>query len=181
MFKLTVDDHIKLRMLSARDAKALYKLTCDSREYLKKWLPWLDQIQSDSDTMTFIKNSFLIYNNRQGITAGVFVKDQLVGVVSFNKLDYTNRIGTIGYWLGQEYQGKGLMTKSVAALISYGFIELSLNRIEVRAASENKASCAIAERLGFKKEGHLREAEWLYDHYVDHIVYGLLKKDWHEK
>ena len=178
MFQLTVDSEIKLRMLAARDAEALYKLTNDSREYLKKWLPWLDDIRSTSDTLAFIKNSFLIYNNRQGITAGIFVEDKLVGVVGFNKLDFTNRIGTIGYWLGQQYQGRGLMTKSVSALITYGFHELSLNRIELRAASGNKASCAVAERLGFKKEGHLREVEWLYDHYVDHIIYGLLVNEW---
>src|SRR5690625_1692653 len=142
-------------MLSARDAEPLYKLTSESREYLKKWLPWLNDIRSNSDTLAFIKNSFLIYNNRQGITAGIFVEDKLVGVVGFNKLDFTNRIGTIGYWLGQQYQGRGLMTKSVSALITYGFHELSLNRIELRAASGNKASIAIAERLGFNKEGHL--------------------------
>ena len=55
--------------------------------------------------------------------------------------------------------------------------ELQLNRIEIRAAIGNVKSQAIPEKLGFAKEGCVREAEWLYDHYVDHIIYGMLKSD----
>jgi len=178
MFLLHVNNQLTLRMLSARDAEPLFNITEQSREYLKKWLPWLNDIKSKEDSLTFIKNSFRLYNNRKGITAGIFLNNQLIGVVGFNDLDFVNKIGYIGYWLAKQYQGKGIMTQSVAALITYGFDELSLNRIDLRAAKENKASRAIAERLGFKKEGMLRQVEWLYDHYVDHIVYGLLKDEW---
>lgn len=181
MFQMQVDNEIKLRMLSARDADSLFEITMQSKEYLKEWLPWLDDIRSPSDSMAFIKNSFLIYNNRQGITAGIFLNEQLVGVISFNKLDFNNKIGYIGYWLAKHHQGKGIMTKSVAALVSYGFEELSLNRIDIRAASGNWPSRAIAERLGFRKEGCLRQAEWLYNRHVDHVIYGLLKEEWKSK
>ncbi|WP_343076315.1 GNAT family protein [Pullulanibacillus sp. KACC 23026] len=89
-------------------------------------------------------------------------------------------MGTIGYWLGQGFQGKGIMTKALEAVIHYGFTELNLNRIEIQAAVGNKKSRALPESLGFKEEGRIRQAEWLYDHYVDHVVYGLLVKDWQE-
>ncbi len=178
MFKLDVNHHLKLRMLTARDAEPLYKITEESREHLKKWLPWLNDIRSASDSMSFIKNSFQVYNNRQGIIAGIFFEENLVGVIGFNTLDFRNNIGYIGYWIAESWQGKGIMTKSVKALITYGFSELSLNRIDIRVAKKNKPSRAIAERLGFISEGVIREAEWLYDHYVDHVIYGLVKKDW---
>ena len=55
---------------------------------------------------------------------------------------------------------------------------MGLNRIEIRCATQNVRSRAIPERLGFKEEGLIRDAEWLYDHYVDHIVYGMLESDW---
>jgi ribosomal-protein-serine acetyltransferase len=52
--------------------------------------------------------------------------------------------------------------------------------VEVRAAPGNRRSRAIPERLGFRQEGILRDAEWLYDHYVDLVVYAMLADDWPE-
>ncbi|MEC0276957.1 GNAT family N-acetyltransferase, partial [Peribacillus frigoritolerans] len=66
------------------------------------------------------------------------------------------------------------------ALTDYAFIELKLDKVEIRVAEENKKSRGIPERLGFINEGCIRQAEWLYDHYVDHIVYGMLTKDWNK-
>lgn len=86
----------------------------------------------------------------------------------------------IGYWLGEKYQGKGIMTKACKALIQYCFEELNLERIEIRVATENIKSQAIPERLGFQKEGCLRNAEVLYDQYIDLYVYGLLKKEFNK-
>jgi RimJ/RimL family protein N-acetyltransferase len=70
-----------------------------------------------------------------------------------------------------------IMTKACEAFIEYGFNGLNLNRIEIRVAEGNMKSRAIPERLGFTEEGKIRQAEWLYDHYVDHIIYGLLAED----
>jgi ribosomal-protein-serine acetyltransferase len=70
------------------------------------------------------------------------------------------------------------MTKSCRAVINYIFNELELNRVEIRAAVLNKKSRAIPERLGFTQEGIIRSAEWLYDHFVDHVVYGMLRDEW---
>ena len=54
---------------------------------------------------------------------------------------------------------------------------MKLNKIEIRVATENVKSRALPERFGFKEEGVIRDAEWLYDRYVDHVVYGLLRYD----
>lgn len=179
MFTLQIDDQISLRMLTARDAEPLFHIIDDSRDHLKQWLPWLDETKSADDSLEFIKGTFYTYNNQKGITAGIFYKEQLVGVISYNALKRQANIGEIGYWLAKNKQGKGIMTKAVAALIKYGFDELQLNKIEIKVAEHNVPSRAIPERLGFKQEGHLRDAEWLYDHYVDHIVYGLLKSEFY--
>lgn len=59
-----------------------------------------------------------------------------------------------------------------------GFREYGVNRIEIRAAVGNGKSRSIPERLGFQQEGICRQAEWLSDHFVDHVVYGMLAEDW---
>jgi ribosomal-protein-serine acetyltransferase len=56
-----------------------------------------------------------------------------------------------------------------------------MHKVEIRAASGNKKSRAVPERLGFKQEGCIRQAEYLYDHYVDHVVYGMLDLEWAQK
>lgn len=178
MFTLEVNEDIYLRMLSARDAEDMFTLIDTSREYLRRWLPWIEETKQVEDSLEFIKHTFYAYNNRQGLTAGIFYRDTFVGVIGYNRLDFTNHIGTIGYWLGEKYQHQGIMTKTVAAITTYGFEELRLNRIEIRVAPENKSSIAIPERLQFTKEGTLRQAEKLYGHYVDHHLFSMLKEEW---
>ena len=178
MYIQEVDEHMTLRMLTIRNAKQLFQIIDSSRAYLDEWLPWLNEAKTLTDVETSIKESFQTYANKQELRAGIFVDHTLVGIISFNEFDWRNNIGYIGYWLAKHHQGKGIMTKAVAAFIDYGFTELALNRIDIRTAFDNKKSQAIPERLNFKQEGHLRQAEWLYDHYVDHIVYGMLKNEW---
>lgn len=181
MFVYKVDEEISMRMLAAFDAERLFYITDQSRSYLREWLPWVDETTSVEDTLSFIKHSFQLHAERKGTTAGIFFNKELVGVAGFNSFDWKNSIGYIGYWLASDYQGHGIITRSVQALINYAFDELKLNRIDIRAATENYKSRAIPERLGFSKEGTLKQAEWLYDHYVDHNIYGMVKEDWNKK
>lgn len=178
MFQYEVDEEITLKLLSETDAEALFRLTENSRENLSEWLPWLDGTKTEEDSLDFIKNSIKSYEAKKGLNCGIFYKGELTGMAGFNSIDWVNRVGFIGYWLAVEFQGKGIMTRAVHGLTDYAFNELELNRIDIRAAIGNKKSRAIPERLGFKEEGLIRQGEWLYDHYVDHIIYGMLQSEW---
>ena len=101
-----------------------------------------------------------------------------MGMAGYHNFDRKNHKTTIGYWLGKKHQGKGIMTAVVSGLMHHAFDVEKMNRVEIRAAVENKKSRAIAERLSLKEEGVIREAEYLYDHYVDHVVYSMLKSEW---
>lgn len=70
------------------------------------------------------------------------------------------------------------MVKSCKRLITYGFEELGLNRIEIKAAVENLKSQAIPEKLNFKKEGILRQAEFVNEKFLDLTLYSLLKEEY---
>jgi ribosomal-protein-serine acetyltransferase len=80
--------------------------------------------------------------------------------------------------LAKSKMSRGYMTAAVKALIDEGFQQLELNRIQARVATANFPSQAVCDRLGLKKEGVLRQAEWLYDHYVDLTMNSVLRSEW---
>ncbi|MBN8211111.1 GNAT family N-acetyltransferase [Bacillus sp. NTK071] len=175
-----IDDEVYLRLFKEDDAEEFYNLIVDSKPYLKEWLGWLDYIESVKDCVNNIKDRLKSTMDNGGYpkSFAIIYKGEIAGTIGFNDLNKANRIGVIGYWLGEKFQGKGLMSKAFKTVIEYSFTELELNRIEVSVAVDNKKSRALPERFGFTKEGEIRQAEWLYDHYVDHAIYGLLSEEW---
>lgn len=177
-FQLPLRAGVELRLLQEAHVHELYAVTSANRAYLRRWLPWLDGIQSAWDTRSFIQESLRQAENLEGMNVGLWVDERLAGVLGLHTVSLTHRCASIGYWLAEPYQGRGLMTLAVRGLMAHAYTALNINRIEIRAATGNYKSCAVAERLGFTREGTLRQAEWLYDHFVDHAVYGLLYDDW---
>ncbi|WP_352231211.1 GNAT family protein [Peribacillus sp. SI8-4] len=175
-----IDEEVSLRLFNKDDAEEFYTLTMRSKAYLKEWLGWLDYVERVQDTAEYIKARLLevVDNGGYPKSFAIIYKGEMAGTIGFNEINKSNKIGVVGYWLGEEFQGKGIMTKAFKSLIDYGFNDLGLGRIEVRVAVENKKSRALPERLGFRKEGEVRNAEWLYDHFVDHVIYGLLAEEW---
>ena len=108
----------------------------------------------------------------------ILLNYKIVGRIGIHYIDQQNKTGSIGYWLGEEFQGKGIVTKACTALRHYTFTVLRLNRIEIKCGTKNCKSAAIPERLGFTKEGVLRQAEWVNDKFIDLNLYSLLKNEW---
>lgn len=178
MFNCRIDDDIVLQLLEENHAGELFALTERSRDHLRRWLPWVDATQTVEDSRNFIVKSLEQYNRNEAMNAGIWYHGKLAGIISFARLDLHNKNAMIGFWIGKEYEGKGLMTRSCKALIEKGFGEMGLNRIELTAALENRRSRAIPERLGFQLEGVLRQSTWLYDHFQDMAIYSLLRSEW---
>ena len=109
---------------------------------------------------------------------GIWKDKSLAGVGGYNKVDWTNKRAELGYWIAEEYEGQGLITKACRSLTENAFKKWKLHKVEIHCAVANKRSRAVPTRLGFKKEGVVRQREWLYDHYVDHVIYGMLAKEW---
>jgi ribosomal-protein-serine acetyltransferase len=99
-------------------------------------------------------------------------------VAGFHAVNWLHRSTSIGYWLDEQHQGQGIMTRAVHALVDQALLGWELNRVEIRAAPENQRSRAIPERLGFRQEGVLREAERVGDRYLDSVVYGMVSSAW---
>ena len=177
MFRLPLDDSSELRLLEPRHAEELFAAVDGNREMLRQWLPWVDASKTVDDTRTFIESSLRKLANQTEVTAGVWCEGRCGGVLGA-RLSELAPNAEIGYWLTAEFQGRGLMTRAVSALLTYLFEEHGLHRVEIQCATENAPSCAIAERLGFKLEGVRREAERVGDRYHDLNHYALLRAEW---
>lgn len=179
--QITINQDLALRMIALEDAEKVFALTDASREYLKEWLPWLDYTKELADTKAYIEGCMKGYEANSSLSLVILFKNEIVGIAGFNAINPSNKIGTIGYWLSEGAQGHGIMTKTVKALLQYAFETLKLHKVEIRVAEANHKSRAIPERLGFMQEGTIRAAEWLYDHYVNHVIYGMLVSEWQQQ
>ena len=175
---LLVDNNIILKILDPEDADVLFSLIDSNRMYLRQWLPWIDTNPSIENTRIFILSSLEQHKMNLGFQCGIWFHGLLAGVIGFHGLDWMNRNVEIGYWLGEKFQGHGIITKACHVLVDYAFNNYKLNRVQIRCATWNTKSTAIIERLGFIKEGVARQAEFLYDHYVDLFVYAMTSDIW---
>lgn len=163
-----------IRLISHMDAEELFLLVDENRTYLRRWLPWLDNNKTVDDTREFIKTSLRDYAEQRSMIHAVEDEGRICGVCGFNSINKTIKAGFIGYWISQKSQGKGLISKACGALEALGFDRLGLNKIEIHIAQENTLSRAVAKRLNYQSTGTILNAEWLYDHYVDHVIYCKL-------
>jgi ribosomal-protein-serine acetyltransferase len=159
-------------------SEELFQLIDQNRSHLGEWLPWVEGVKSAEDTSTFLSDACERCEKGLGAQYAVFFRGDLAGLAGFHPIDWANRNAEVGYWLGMSFTGKGLATASVERLLRTGFLELGLNRMEIRCASGNLRSIAVAKRLGMVYEGTLREEEWLNGRYVDHVIYSILKKEY---
>ncbi len=155
MFKYDLNEAAYLKLLDLSDVHDLFALTDRSRDTLREWLPFVDSVQTIKDTEVFVKKAMRQYADNNGIQAGIYYNGQLAGVIGYHQINWQHKWTSIGYWLGNEFVGKGLVTNSM-----------------------NIRSRTIPKVLGFHEEGRLRDAEWLYDHHVDQVVYGLTAAEW---
>jgi ribosomal-protein-serine acetyltransferase len=174
---LALSDGCQLRPLVETDADELYRLIDANRAYLGRWMPWAED-QTPESTLEFIQLTRRQAAANDGFQAALVRDGAIIGVVGFHGVNWPHRSTTIGYWLDESHQGRGLMTVAVRALVDHAFREWDLHRVEIRAAMDNRRSRAIPERLGFREEGVAREAERIGERYNDLAVYGLLAREW---
>ena len=138
-------------------AKPLFDAINQDRDDLSRWMPWAKTTQSIDDEIKFI-NYARIQNAKSTLFELVIVaNNQAVGMIDLHHISPTNKTAELGYWLASHYQGKGIISESVNRLVAFAFDQLDLHKIILQADSENDKSIAVAQRLGFKHEGSLKD------------------------
>ncbi len=178
---LVVEEGLELRAPVEGDAEGLFLQIDANRNYLREWLPWLDDICSPEDEVSAIGRDAKMRGDGQSCMYLIFLDGEIVGVIGLNWIDWSNRGCGIGYWLSQGHTGQGIVTRCCTRLMDYCFDDLGLHRLVLEAAAENFTSRAVAERLGMRLEGITKEREWLYDHFVDAALYAITAPEWRER
>lgn len=171
--RIQVSADVEVRALRQDDAREIHALVEANRGHLAPWLPWAAD-QELAGTENYMRTAEEKRERGEALDCAVVVDGRIAGCAGFPIIESHAHVGIIGYWLAKEYEGRGLVTRAVDALIDHAFGELGLHRVEIRAATNNARSRAVPERLGFTEEGVLREADVVGDEYVDLAVYGLL-------
>ena len=166
-----------LRWISEEDVDALYAIFSDP-EVMRYWstTPLTDR-DAASAMLKYIHDSF---ERRTLLKWGVARRtdNALIGTVTLINFDFTHRRAEVGYALGRAHWGNGYIQEALHALLAYAFGELGLHRIEADVDPRNAASIRTLERLGFQREGYLRERWQVGGEILDGLFYGLLRPEW---
>ncbi|MBE4146279.1 GNAT family N-acetyltransferase [Vibrio parahaemolyticus] len=168
-------ERLILRALVAEDAGYLFSIFSDN-EVMKYWNtePWV----SVDEAKTFITNSVRAMDSNTEVILGIYLKStgQLLGKIMLFSFAKESRRAEIGFGVSRDCWGKGIVLEAGSALIEHAFHTLKLRRIEAEIDPDNIASGKTLERLGFVKEGYLRQ-RWEVNGVVsDSAIYGLLAK-----
>ena len=167
-FEIRVDDEILLRQGVETDRDDMWKALDAGRDYIGKYLPWMSEYKTEADHFDGSRGYVIEY------------KGELSGTVGFGTPNSDNGI-EIGYWLRQDLQGRGIVTRSVEKIIDMLIHEMEFHRVGIRAATSNLPSRGIPERLGFKHEGTMRDNIHVNNEYMDLEIYSMLDHEWYKR
>ena len=168
---------LTLRPLRDDDAAALFAMHADEAT-MRYWSTpaWTDR---DEAARKIERDRAA---SRQGSAIGFGITrredDLLIGTCALHAFHRSNRRCEIGYLLAREHWGRGLMREALTPLLRHGFTTLELHRIEADVDPGNVASARLLDRLGFRREGRMRERWFVDGRYGDSEVWGLLEAEW---
>jgi len=170
-------DRLLLRPLQQGDAEDLFQIFSNP-QVMRYWShPVWESIASAREQ---IEQDEVELAEGDHLRMGIIRKqdETLIGTCSLFSFDVQNRRCEVGYALHPEFWHQGFMQEALCLLLNFAFDTLDLNRIEADIDPRNVASAKSLERLGFLREGFLRQ-RWIVGHEVsDSALYGLLKQDW---
>ena len=171
-----------LRPFRRRDAEPLHSAVVDSLPELHQWLPWAHRGYSRLDAVNYIKDSGRSWREGHAFDfaiRGIDDPDRHLGNVSVWYLSRGFKSGEVGYWVRSDIARTGVASEVARRVLRVGFEELGLHRIILRIAVGNRPSERVAEKLGFTREGVLREEIKVRGEWLDHSVWGLLEHEFH--
>ena len=176
-FPSLTTNRLHLRQIQPTDAEALFAIRSD-QEVMEFY--GQEPHQTLEDTHALIQRLQAFYDRREAILWGITLKgeDSVIGSCTFFSFGPDFHYAETGYELHRAYWRQGIMTEAMSAILTYGFTELGLHRIEADVAPENTRSKSLLLKLGFTYEGNWRQRFFFRGHFEDEHYFGLLKDEW---
>jgi len=170
---------IFLRGLCSEDADGGYPLWFNSDD-INKHNSHHRHPYSRTEAISYIE---ALSEDRTKLVLAIVDKDtnRHIGNVALQDINNINRSANLAIIIGEkDFWGRGIAVEASRLIISHGFFELNLHRIDAGTSSENASAIAWLEKLGFIKEGHKRRAHYKNGCYHDILEYGILREEWEE-
>lgn len=168
---------LRLRPFISTDADALFALHSNAH-VLRYWdsPPWRERARAEQ----FLATCDRMANEGSGARVAIdrVPGEHFVGWCGLSRWNPEYRSASLGYCLDEAAWGHGYATESARALLEWAFDTLDLNRVQAEADTRNVASARVLEKLGFVREGTLREDCVVEGDVSDSWVYGLLRREW---
>ncbi len=173
-------ERLCLDQLSEKDSKEVFTIFSDPDVVAHYDIERFNEPAEALQLVQYFRSRF---EDKTGIRWAIRKKGRarLIGTCGFNSWNEYDHSAIIGYDLAQKHWGQGFASEAVAAIIGYAFSKdfpFSVNRIEASILAGNAASISLAEKLGFKFEGVLREKAYFANKFHDMALYSLLRRDW---
>lgn len=177
-FPSLTTNRLFLRHILPADAENLYQ-TFSDEEAMQFY--GHEPHRSVDETREWIEHIQARYSRREIIRWGIARKgeDRVIGTCGFHHFDQDFHRAETGYNLHRTFWGQGIMTEAMSAILTYGFTEVGLHRVEAIIDMANERSKALLLKLGFRYEGNLRQRFFFRDQFEDEHYFGLLKHEWH--
>ena len=172
---------LSLRLPEHRDFREWAKLRHESKAFLSPWEPiWAPDHLSRASFTNRVYWSQRAVKNGNAVPLFVFHKEagQLVGAITLDNIRRgPSQVGTIGYWVGQQYARQGFMSEAIIAMVAHAFGALDLSRVESACLPNNLASRGVLEKAGFKYEGVAQSYIQINGRWRNHVLYAALRGD----
>jgi RimJ/RimL family protein N-acetyltransferase len=177
MFPVLDTPRLRLRAPVATDVPAIFAIFRDPETMLYWSAPAMNDVAEAGSYLLDIEDHARAATLFQwGIARRE--DDEVIGTCTLFHIEQQHRRAELGYVLRRDQWGRGLATEALTALVNHGFSTLGLHRLEADIDPRNAASIRLVERLGFKREGHLRERYFVSGQIQDSLIYGLLAPEW---
>lgn len=171
-------ERIAIRPYRLEDDEQVFEAIEESRERIRLWLPFADQTAEEN--RDWVIRSIAKWLLREDLNMGIWENEsgRYLGGVGLHICNWDIRYFEIGYWLRTAAEGHGYMTEAVRLLTTYAFTALGANRVAIHCDARNTRSAAVPQRLGFVREGCLRNFLRAPDgELADQLVFALTFAD----